>query len=164
MSTFFRHAAQQQSRCAYRGNRHPMTTFAFFLAAAICGIQAHATAQVSVNGPTRVRLGGYAQYNATLGGAPTPVAWSVNAFPGGNTTTGLITSSGVYSPSSTIWAGHWVTITAQTVSQLISSTAIRVKVLNPLPVLASGAITQTTPSNSYSLVVQGSGFVATRNC
>jgi hypothetical protein len=158
MSTLFPPASQQKTLCSYRGDRHRIMIFVFFLAVCIC-LHAQTTAQVSIVGPTQVRLGGNAQYSATLGGAPTPVAWSVNGFPGGNTTTGLIATSGVYSPSSTIWAGHSVTITAKTVSQPVSSTAITVKVLNPLPVLASGVITQTTPSNSYSLVVQGSGFV-----
>lgn len=132
----------------------------FFLAASMC-LQAQTTAQVSIIGSTQIRHGSSAQYSAILGGAPTPAAWFVNGFAGGNTTTGLITASGVYSPSSTIWAGHSVTITAKTLSQPVSSTAITVKVLNPLPVLSSGVITQTAPSNNYSVVMQGSGFVST---
>lgn len=158
MPTILLQAPQRSSSC-HRSHRHAITIFVFFLAVSIC-VQAQ-TAQVSIIGPTQIRHGGSAQYSATLGGAPTPVAWFVNAFPGGNTTTGLITASGVYSPSSTIWAGHSVTITAKTLSQPVSSTAVTVKVLNPLPVLSSGVITQTAPTNNYSLVVQGSGFVST---
>lgn len=160
MPTILLQAPSQRSSSCHRSGRHAMTIFVFFLAVSIY-VQAQTTEPLSIVGSTQIRLGGNAQYSATLGGAPTPVAWFVNGFPGGNTTTGLITTSGVYSPSSTIWAGHSVTITAKTVSQPVSSTAITVKVLNPLPILASGVITQTTPSNSYSLVVQGSGFVST---
>jgi hypothetical protein len=160
MLTILLQAPPQRSSPCHRSGRYAITIFVFFLAVSIY-LQAQTTEPLSIVGPTQIRLGGNAQYSASLGGAPTPVAWFVNGFPGGNTTTGLITTSGVYSPSSTIWAGHSVTITAKTVSQPVSSTAITVKVLNPLPVLASGAITQKTPSNSYSLVVQGSGFVST---
>jgi hypothetical protein len=160
MPTILLQAPPQRSSSCNRGSRHAITIFVFLLAASIC-LQAQTTAQVSIIGPTQVRLGGYAQYDATLGGAPTPVVWSVNGVRGGNNTTGLITTSGVYSPSATFWAGHSVTITATTVSQPVSSTPIKVKVLNPLPILTSGLITQTTPGNSYSLAVQGSGFVST---
>lgn len=158
MLTILLEAPPQRPSSCHRSGRHAITIFVFFLAVSIY-VQAQTTEQLSVVGPTQIRLGGNAQYRATLGGAPTPVAWFVNGFAGGNSTTGLITTSGEYSPSSTIWAGHSVTITAKTVSQPLSSTAITVKVLNPLPVFASGVITQTAPGNSYSLVVQGSGFV-----
>ena len=159
MPTILLQAPPQRSSSCHRSGRRAITIFVFLLAASIC-LHAQTTTQVSIVGPTQVRLGGNAQYSATLGGVPTSVAWSVNGFPGGNTTTGLMSTSGVYSPSTTIWAGHSVTITAKTVSQPVTSTAITVKVLNPLPVLASGVITQATPSNSYSMVVQGSGFVS----
>jgi hypothetical protein len=158
MVTTLLQAPPQRSSSCHRSGRHAVTIFVFFLAVSLYD-QAQTTAPLSIAGPTQIRLGGNAQYSATVGGAPTPTAWFVNGFAGGNTTTGLITTSGVYSPSLTIWAGHSVTITAKTVSQPHSSTAITVKILNPLPVLASGVITQTTPGNSYSLVVQGSGFV-----
>jgi hypothetical protein len=160
MPTTLLQAPPQSSSSCHRSGRHAITIFVYFLAVSIY-VQAQITEPLSIIGSTQIRLGGNARYSATLGRVPTPVAWSVNGFPGGNTTTGLITTSGVYSPSSTIWAGHSVTITAKTMSQPVSSTAILVKVLNPLPVLASGVITQTAPTNSYSLVVQGSGFVST---
>jgi hypothetical protein len=159
MPTLFPHRPQQKSQSPFRGDRQMITTFVF-LFAAICGMQAQAMAPVSVTGPSRVRLGGYAQYGAYLGGAATPVVWSVNGFPGGTNSTGPISTSGLYAPASTFWAGHSVTITATTTSEPVSSTSIGVKVLNPLPVLASGLVTQVS-GNSFSLVVQGSGFVST---
>jgi hypothetical protein len=159
MPTILLPSKQRSSSCHRRG-RHAITTFVFSLVVSI-GVQAQTTPQVSIVGSIQIRHGGSGQYSATVGGAPAHVAWFVNGFAGGNTTTGLITTSGVYSPSATIWAGHSVTITAKTLSQPISSAALLVKVLNPLPVLSSGVITQTVPSNNYSLVVQGSGFVPT---
>ena len=160
MPTILLQASRQAASSCHCSGRHAITILVFFLAVSMC-VQAQTTPQVTIIGPTQIRHGGSAQYSAALGGAPTPVAWFVNGFPGGNTTTGLVTPSGVYSPSSSIWAGHSVTITAKTLSQPVSSMAIAVKVLNPLPILSSGVITQTTPSNNYSLVVQGSGFVST---
>jgi hypothetical protein len=161
MPTIALQESQQRSSSCYRGGRHAITTFAFVLAASICGGLAQNTAQVSLIGPSQVRLGGYAQYGANVGGATTPVVWSVNGFPGGTNSTGLISTAGMYSPASTIWAGHSVTISTTTVSEPVSSASMRVMVLNPLPILASGLITQTRSANSYSLVIQGSGFVST---
>src|SRR5580692_6674239 len=67
---------------------------------------------VTVTGPSQVRLGGSAQYSAASG-----VVWSVNTITGGNASIGLISASGLYSPSSTIVPGHSVTIAAATVAK-----------------------------------------------
>ena len=112
-------------------------------------------AQLSLTGPTQVRLGGTAQYTAL----PNPVAWSVNGFLNGTTATGFITSTGLYSPAPTIFAGHSVTISAKTVATGVSA-SMSVKVLNPLPVVTTGAATQTITGTHFTLTVQGSGFVA----
>ena len=76
-----------------------------------------AQSQVSIVGPTEVRLGGDAQYSALLNGSTDAVVvWSVNGFIDGNTTTGPISASGLYSPAATIWAGHSVKISVTTES------------------------------------------------
>ena len=60
---------------------------------ALCSLQAQS--QVSIVGPTEVRLGGDAQYSALLNGSTdSVVVWSVNGFIDGNTTTGPISASG----------------------------------------------------------------------
>src|SRR5438270_11650514 len=107
MLTILLQALPQRSSYRHRSGRHAITTFVFSVAISI-GVQAQATAQVSIVGSTQIRHGGSGQYSATLGGVPKPVAWFVNGFPGGNTTTGPMTTLGVYSPSSTFWAGHSV--------------------------------------------------------
>ncbi len=109
---------------------------------------------VSVTGPPQVRLGGSAQYNAASG-----VVWSVNTIPGGNASIGLISPSGLYSPSSTIVPGHSVTIVAATVAKPVASSSLSVQVLNALPVLSSGSVSQPAPGMSFSFDVRGSGFV-----
>jgi uncharacterized protein (DUF1800 family) len=109
---------------------------------------------VSVTGPAQVRLGSSAQYSAAFG-----VAWSVNTITGGNASVGLISASGLYSPSSTVVPGHSVTIAAVTVAKPVVSSSLSVKVLNVLPVLSSGSVTQAAPGTSFSLDVRGSGFL-----
>jgi uncharacterized protein (DUF1800 family) len=115
-------------------------------------------AQVSVTGPTTVRLGGTVQFSATVNGTTVTPVWSVNGFAGGTGSTGPISTSGLYSPAPSIFAGHSVTVRA-TING--SSGSLSVKILNVLPVLASGTVTQTVTGNSFLLDVLGSGFVAT---
>lgn len=143
----------------YRHNRHTIMSLALL---ALCsGLWAQTPAPVSIIGPSQVRLGGHAQYSALVSGAgSSAVAWSVDGFAGGTSSTGPISASGMYSPASTIWAGHSVTIGATTESRPASSTSLSVKVLNPLPIFASGSVTQTSPGSSFLLVTQGSGFVS----
>jgi uncharacterized protein (DUF1800 family) len=111
---------------------------------------------VSVTGPSQVTLGGTAQYSAA-----SAVVWSVNTVTGGNASIGLISVSGMYSPSSTIVPGHSVTIAAATVAKPVASASLSVKVLNMLPVLSSGSVTQAAPGTTFSLDVRGSGFIPT---
>jgi uncharacterized protein (DUF1800 family) len=111
---------------------------------------------VTVTGPSQVRLGSSAQYSAASG-----VVWSVNTITGGNASIGLISASGKYSPSSTIVPGHSVTIAAATVAKPVVSSSLSVDVLNVLPVLSSGSVTQAAPGTSFSLDVRGSGFLPT---
>jgi uncharacterized protein (DUF1800 family) len=111
---------------------------------------------VSVAGPAQVRLGGSARYSAASG-----VVWSVNTITGGNASVGLISASGLYSPSSATLPGHSVTIAAATVAKPIVSSRLSVQVLNVLPVLSSGSVTQAAPGTRFLLDVRGSGFLAT---
>ena len=79
--------------------------FALFLAAC-SGLQAQTAVQVSLLGPAQARLGSETQYRALINGAiASEIVWSVDGIAGGSGSTGLISGSGVYSPS-TVWAGH----------------------------------------------------------
>ena len=133
----------------------------FFWAACSSGLQAQTPAQVSVIGPAQVRLGGYSQYSALVSGAPgAAVVWSVNRVAGGTDSFGPISASGMYSPASTVGAGHSVTISAATKSNPVSSASLSVQVLNPLPIISSGSVTQAAAGTSFLLDIQGSGFVS----
>ncbi len=158
MSTFSTQVPQPGASMRYRPNRYRLTSLLLFLAACHSGMNAQT---VSVNGPTQVRLGGTAQYSALVSGAVgSAIVWSVNGSAGGTNTTGPISASGLYSPAATIFAGHSVTISATTVAKPGSSASLSVKVLNQLPTLTAGSVTQTAPGTSFLLTVNGSGFVS----
>lgn len=128
------------------------------LAAGASGLVSQTCAQVSVAGPNTVRLGGTAQFSASVNRATVSPMWSVNGFVGGTGSTGPISSTGLYSPAPSIFAGHSVTITA-TING--SSASLSVKIWNALPAFTSGSVTQSATGNSFLLDVLGSGFVPT---
>jgi uncharacterized protein (DUF1800 family) len=109
---------------------------------------------VTVTVPSQVRFGASTQYSAAPG-----VLWSVNNITGGNASIGLISASGLYSPSLAIVPGDSVTIAAATVAKPVGSSSLSVKVLNVLPVLSSGSVTQAAPGTTFALDVRGSGFL-----
>ncbi len=115
-------------------------------------------AQVTVSGPSQIRIGSSAQYSAAIAGAASSaVVWSVNGVAHGNATTGAISSSGLYTPATTIWAGHSVSVSAASTAAPASSASISVKIVNPLPVFTSGTLLFTAPG-SYLLDVNGASF------
>jgi hypothetical protein len=153
------HGPRQIFLSCHRSNRWQGVLLLFFLAA-YGGLQAQVPPQLSLTGPSVVRLGGEAQYTALVGGEPTAVVWSVDGSAGGTGSTGQITASGVFSPASTIFAGHSVTISATTQVSPASSASMKVKVLNPLPHLTSGSAIQTVPGGTFLLNISGNGFVS----
>jgi Glycosyl hydrolases family 16/Abnormal spindle-like microcephaly-assoc'd, ASPM-SPD-2-Hydin len=158
MPTFVPQATRQSSSTCRRSNRLPVMSLVFFFAAC-SGLQAQTPAPLSIVGPIQIRIDGYANYSALVNGASPRVEWSVNGFPGGEASYGTISSSGVYSPGHQIYAGHSVTISAATVSMPVSSASLNVKVLNQLPTLTSGSVTQTAPGTNFLLDAHGSAFV-----
>src|SRR5450631_1293935 len=131
----------------------------FFLATCSCLLHAQ-TPVVALSGPSQLRLGGAGQYSALVNGAPGTVVWSVNGYAGGAGSTGPISTSGFYTPALSIFAGHSVTIGAATVAKPASSASLSVKILNPLPTITAGSVTQTAPGTGFVLTVNGTGFVS----
>src|SRR5258708_876709 len=75
------------------------------------------TPQVVVSGGGQVRLGSTAQLTATVTNEPsTAVTWQVNGVTGGSSTVGTISTTGLYTPPTTIPTQNVVTITAVSVS------------------------------------------------
>jgi uncharacterized protein (DUF1800 family) len=142
-----------------------MSTFcsriSLVLLLATCCSALHAQAPVvTLSGPTQIRLGGTGQYSALVNGIPGAVVWSVNGVAGGTNATGPISTSGFYTPAANFFAGHSVTIAAATVAKPTGSASLSVKILNPLPTITAGSVTQTAPGTSFVLTLKGTGFVS----
>ncbi|MDX6462051.1 MAG: hypothetical protein QOE55_5748, partial [Acidobacteriaceae bacterium] len=131
----------------------------FLLAACSSVLQAQ-TPVVALSGPSQVRLGGTGQYSALVNGVPGAVVWSANGVAGGTNATGPISTSGFYTPAANFFAGHSVSISAATVAQPAGSASLSVKILNPLPTITAGSVTQTAPGTSFALTLNGTGFVS----
>ena len=125
----------------------------------VAAVQVETSPTVSISGPSQIREGGSAQYSAFLNGAAAAVQWSINGVAGGKASSGLISTSGLYIPSTSIFAGHSVTVGASLTSNPGAPASLSVKILNPLPVFLSGSVTQATAGSTFLLDVRGSGFV-----
>jgi uncharacterized protein (DUF1800 family) len=129
------------------------------LPAACCiGLQFQASAQLTISGASQIRFGGSQQYTALAAGIPTGAVWSVNGVVGGTIATGPISTTGLYTPVSTIIAGHTVILSATSAA---SSASLTVKILNPLPTFSYGSVTQTVTGTTFALRILGSGFLST---
>ena len=114
---------------------------------------------VTVSGAAMVTIGQTAQYTASVG-APgrgstnQSVIWMVNGAAGGNSTTGTISSTGLYTPPSTAPSSA-VTITAVSVLSNTASGSASVTVV-PISVAVSGpANVIYGQTGQYSAVVTG---------
>jgi uncharacterized protein (DUF1800 family) len=114
---------------------------------------------VTVSGGSQVRLGSTATFTATVSNlSSSAVTWSVNGVAGGNSTVGVISSAGVYTPPAAIPTTNPVTISAASVvSPTVSGTA-QVSIWNPVPSVAAATATPVSGA-SYTLEVTGSSFI-----
>jgi uncharacterized protein (DUF1800 family) len=115
---------------------------------------------VTIAGASQIRIGGTAQFTATVtGGTSTAVAWQVNGVSGGSAATGTISSAGLYKSPSTLPSPNTVTIAAVNDSATKPGTLVAT-LLNPIPVVSSATATQTGSTANYNVVVIGTGFVS----
>jgi uncharacterized protein (DUF1800 family) len=116
---------------------------------------------VTVNGASSVRLGSTAQLSATVTNSTnTAVTWQVNGIAGGSSAVGTISATGLYTPPATIPSPNTVTISAVTVATPLVSGSAPEAVWNPLPAVATAAITQNNGATTGLLDVLGTGFVS----
>ncbi len=120
------------------------------------------TVSVSVSpSSATVPVNAVAQFNATVVNAGTQVVnWSVNNSPGGNSTVGWISPTGLYTAPAVPPPGPAVTIQA---ASSISPSAIgtaTVTVTAATPVLSSIAPNSGPPGASVAVTLNGSGFIA----
>ena len=119
-----------------------------------------AAISVTITGTAQTRLGQTTQFSATVANSTNQsVTWQVNGITGGSTTTGTISSSGLYTAPAALPSGNSVSIGV--ISQASSTaTATTAEALwNPVPVLTSEAATQSGLTSPYLLDVHGSSFV-----
>ncbi len=120
-----------------------------------------ASIQVSVTpNPANVRAGSSQAFAANVTGTnSTGVTWSVNNVTGGSSTTGTISSSGLYTAPATLPNPNTITIQATSSADSSASGSSNVTLLNPTPVLSS-----INPSSvnvgALSLTVNGSNFLS----
>jgi polygalacturonase len=114
---------------------------------------------VTVSGASTVTIGQTAQYTASVsapmrGSTSQSVTWMVNGLSGGNSATGTISSTGLYTPPSTAPSSA-VTITAVSVLSSTTTGSISVTVV-PISVAVSGpANVVFGQTGQYSAVVTG---------
>ena len=142
---------------------------AFYLALAGCGGTGSSAGvgstphvslvTVSVAGPSTTRLGGTAQYTATVTGTGnTAVTWSVNGTAGGSPTLGTVSTTGLYTAPATL-PGASVTIAATSAADAsVSGSALDI-LQNPAPAAGTGTATQIGSSENYLVDITGSGFI-----
>ncbi len=117
--------------------------------------------QVSVSpSPANVRTGSFQQFTATVTGSTnSAVTWSVNNIPGGNSTTGTISSTGNYSAPAILPNPNTITIQATSSADSSAFGVSNVTLLHPTPVLTS--INPTSMNvGALSLTVTGSNFLS----
>ena len=149
-------------RCSSVGLAALLASLAFLGCASGTSTSSTAAPQVyvSVTGPTQVRLGSNVQlYSTVINATSTSVTWQVNGVTGGNSTTGTISSSGLYTPPTVIPSTNPVTITAVSISSPSSSNSLSVTVQNPVPTVSS-ATANTTGNTTYLVDVVGTSFVS----
>jgi uncharacterized protein (DUF1800 family) len=108
-----------------------------------------------------VRAGATQAFTAAVtGNANTSVTWSVNAAAGGNSATGTIDATGLYTAPANLPTPNTITVTATSAADTAKSGNGAVTLENPVPMLTSVSPTTIAPG-AFSLTLNGSGFLKT---
>ena len=119
-------------------------------------------AVVTVAGAAQTRLGGTAQFTATVtGGTSTAVTWQVNGVTGGSAASGTISASGLYTAPSALPSPNTVTIAAVNAAATAPGTLVET-ILNPIPTVSSATATQSGTTTTYTVDVMGTGLSTER--
>lgn len=114
---------------------------------------------VVISGASQARIGGTTQFTATVTGTTdTSVLWQVNGVTGGASATGSISTTGLYTPPSSIPSPNTVTISVVTLAAPTATASLAETILNPLPVVS--AATALPLGTNYVIDATGTGFVS----
>jgi uncharacterized protein (DUF1800 family) len=144
---------------------HSLIPISLLLSAALAGCGGAGTSNpsgqitVTVNGSPQVRIGSTTQFAAAVANSTNQtVVWQVNGVTGGSATTGTITSAGLYTPPANLPSPNTVTITAVSQASASASGSLTESILNPQPAVSSATAVGLSPT--YTVTVNGSGFVS----
>ena len=121
------------------------------------GTSAPPTVSITIS-PTsaNVQVGSTAQFSSSVSGSTNvSVVWQVNGVTGGAATSGIISSSGLYTAPMSVPSPSTVTVTAVSSADSTKSASATVSIL-PLPVTVT-----VTPSSAGVIVSQSQQFAAT---
>jgi uncharacterized protein (DUF1800 family) len=113
----------------------------------------------SISGPTTIRVNQQIQYTSPALNLGSPMTFSVNGIPGGNSEIGTIDNNGLYTAPAIVPVPNTVNVTAVAndyPNYPPGSSALGV--LNPIPII-SGVTPSTFPEGSAQVSVTGSQFV-----
>ncbi len=114
---------------------------------------------VQLTGASSIHIGVPAQYKATVVGASYQgVIWSVNGIAGGDSTSGTITTGGLYVPPAVVPAANSITITATSHQYPALSGSIAATLYQAIPVLSSIAASTEDKGLTFDIKVYGSSF------
>jgi len=106
-----------------------------------------------------VRAGDTLQFTAKVTGImDQTVTWSVNGVAGGNTTVGMISSSGLYTAPAALPSPNTVTVTAMSSSDKTLSGTKSITLENPVPTVTAVS-PAAVPVGNFTLTVTGTKFV-----
>jgi hypothetical protein len=101
------------------------------------------TVTVVVSGPSTDRLATTAQFSAVVSGSTNQtVTWEVNGVSGGSSSTGTITTAGLYTAPAAMPSGDNVSITALSEASSTATKTVSLGLQNPLPNISSGTAVQ----------------------
>ncbi len=136
---------------------HKTTTPLILLALSLPLLAQTVTISISPLNQT-VRLDQTRQFAATVNVANKSVTWSVNGVNGGNTTTGTVSTSGLFTPPAVLPANPAVTIRATSVADPTKFAQTTINLQNPIPTISTIAPAEFNPG-TYQLVVTGTKFM-----
>jgi len=106
-----------------------------------------------------IHVGTSLQFTSKVTGATnTAVTWTVALPTGATGTPGTISTGGRYTPPAVLPVPNQVIVTATSVENVAASASATLNLLNPFPTVAS-TLPSTVPTGSYTIAVNGSGFV-----
>ena len=138
-------------------------TLQLILAGAAALATASAQTTITISPTTaQVHLGTFYQFSAHVTGATnTTVGWTVALASGATGSPGTISAGGRYTPPSVMPSVNSVTVTATSLATPTASASAQVTLENPFPTVASTIpASLPTGSGSYTLTINGSGFVS----